>query len=416
MQKIVNNRLLKNFLSLFILQGSNYILPLITIPYIVRVIGVENFGLISFALSFIFFFVAFVDYGFYLTATSQISQNKNNQDKINEIFNSIIQIKILLILLSFIILNLLVFSFEKLYLNIELYYFTFLFLIGYSLFPVWFFQGLENMKYITIINIIGKLVYVILIFTFLNNKDDFLLIPLFNGISYLLIAIISQIIIRKKFNIKYKLQNINQIIFYLKDGWHIFLSNLSTTIYTTSPAFILGLFTTNMNVGYYSAAEKIIKALQGGLQPIFQTIYPHISSMCKHSPTQALFFIKKVTIIVSIITFSISIITFYFADKIVILVLGNQYIESIIILKILSFVPFFGSLNNMFGIQTMVNFGKKKELMKIIMIGSLIYFFSVVILAYYYQEVGSSIALLIVETFLPLAMITYIIKSDIKFK
>ena len=134
-------RLLSNFFSLSVLQAFTYILPLLTLPYLVRNLGIDKFGLVMFSQAFIMFFSILVDYGFNLSATREISIHRDNKEKITEIFSTVIMIKVILIIVSFLILSILVFSFEIFLNNYKLYFFTFLMVIGQALFPVWYFQG-----------------------------------------------------------------------------------------------------------------------------------------------------------------------------------------------------------------------------------------------------------------------------------
>ncbi|WP_151801044.1 oligosaccharide flippase family protein, partial [Acinetobacter bereziniae] len=147
-------RFIRNFFSLATLQGLNYILPLLTLPYLVRVLGAEKFGILAFSTAIIGYFIVLVDYGFNFTATREISLNRDNNEKLNEIFNSVMIIKFILFLISLIIMTFLIVFFEKFNVDPWLYYLTFGTVFGQILFPVWFFQGIEQMKYITIINII----------------------------------------------------------------------------------------------------------------------------------------------------------------------------------------------------------------------------------------------------------------------
>lgn len=270
-------RLLGNFFSLSILQIFSYILPLLTLPYLVRVLGVETFGLVSFAAAFIIFFNILVDYGFNLSATREISIHRENKEKITEIYSSVLAIKFMLIFVSLIILSFIVFTFDKFSSHIELYFITFISVIGQALFPIWYFQGMERMKYITIINIFSKVVFTIAIFVFVHEESDYLIVPLLTGLGALIGSLYSLYIIKKDFNQSFVFQSIETMKLHFKDSSQFFLSRVSVSIYTSANAFVLGLFTNNTMVGYYSIAEKLYIAMQSLYSPITQVLYPYVA-------------------------------------------------------------------------------------------------------------------------------------------
>ena len=270
-------RLASNFFSLSVLQIFSYVLPLLTLPYLVRVLGVETFGLVSFATAFIAFFNIIVDYGFNLSATREISVHRENKDKITEIYSSVLAIKFILIFVSLIILSFIVFTFEKFSSHSMLYFITFISVIGQALFPIWYFQGMERMKYITIINISSKVVFTIAIFVFVQKENDYLIVPLLSGLGVLLGSLYALYIVKKDFNQSFVWQNIETMKFYFKDSSQFFLSRVSVSIYTSANAFVLGLFTNNTMVGYYSIAEKLYMAIQSLYGPITQALYPYVA-------------------------------------------------------------------------------------------------------------------------------------------
>ncbi len=316
-------RLLSNFFSLTVLQGANYILPLLTLPYLVRVLGVEYFGLLAFATAMIAYFNIITDYGFNLTATREISIHRDDKDKVLEIFSSIMSIKFILMIFSFILMTILVFSFEKFSQNWEVYFLTFGTVIGQVLFPVWFFQGMERMKYITYLNILAKSIFTVAIFVFIQEQSDFWIVPLLTSIGFIIAGIWSLVLLKKEFEIKFVFQKIETLKYYLVDGWHVFLSRIYVSLYTTTNVILLGLFTNNTAVGYYSIAEKIVVAIGGLFEPANQTIYPYLAKKYKENFTQFTLMLKKISIIFLGISFSLVLISQYFKEEIVYLITGN---------------------------------------------------------------------------------------------
>lgn len=401
-------RLTSNILSLGMLQGANYILPLLTVPYLVRVLGPEYFGLLAFASATIGYFILLTDYGFNLSATNQISIYRNDINKINEIFSSVMIIKTLLFVIALIIMAILVLSFDKFNNNWDVYFITFGIVLGQVIFPTWLFQGMERMQYITYLNISAKLIFTVCIFIFVKSKDDYLLVPLFTSMGYLIAGIISLLILKKQFNVKFNFQNINVLKYQLKEGWHVFYSSISISLYTISSTFILGLLTNNTIVGYFSSADKIIQASKGVFAPISQAVYPITCRRLHKDKFSGLSIIFKLLKIGGIGTFLISLIIFLFSKEIILFLLGEQYFDSILMLKIMSFLPFLICISNVIGIHAMLNLGFKSEFSKIITSAAVIGLFLSISLITLFEGNGAAFSVLIVELFVTISMIYFI--------
>lgn len=408
-------RILENMISLTGLQFASYILPLITLPYLTLVLGPEKFGLTQYAISLITYFQFFTDYGFNLSATRDLAICRDDNQKISQIFSSVMFIKLCLCILSFIILLLIVMFIPKFNEDSYVYILTFGMVIGYMLFPTWLFQGLEYMRYTSILNIIGKIVFTVLIFIFIHDTTDYMLVPLINSLGYILVGILGIYIALTKFNIKITIPSIRDIKYHLREGWYVFISTIAINMYTTTNTFLLGLLTNNTLVGYYSIAEKIILAVNGLLNPISQALYPFISRTVKtDDKTRSIEFIRKITKIMTLVGIVLSAGLFIFAKPIILLLFGQSYVNSVIILQIISIVPLAVSLSTVFGVETMLTFNYKKAFTSIVMIGGIIDIVLGIILITLMKEIGIAISFATTEIFITIAMFIFLQRKGIK--
>jgi len=407
-------RLTENFLSLSFLQVVYYLLSLITLPYLVRILGPEKFGLIAFAQAFIGYFAILTDYGFNLSATREISINRDNKEKVSEIFSSVIMSKVLLGILSIFILGLILIFIPKFRNDWFIYLLTFGTVLAGIISSGCVLLGMERMKYIAILNIITKGIFTVCIFIFIKKLADYFFVPLINSFASFFTSILSLWIIFRKFGISFRLPKIENIKYQLKEGWHVFISQIAISLYTVSNTFILGLFTNNTIVGYYSAAERIIGVTQELLVPVSSTVYPYISKLVAESKEKALDFIRKLVKVVGAGSFIISFLIFGLAPFIVKTVLGSQYQQSIIVLQILAFLPLITGLSNIFGIQTMLTFNLKETFSKIFIFAGILNIFLIFIFVSLYQHIGAAIVKLITETFVTFSMFLYLRKKEIK--
>jgi PST family polysaccharide transporter len=405
--------LLENFLSLSFLQAASYLLPLITLPYLVRVLGPAKFGLVAFAQAFVQYFAVITDYGFNYSATQDISVNRNNVKMVSKIFNSVILIKLSLAAVCLAALCMILALIPKFGACQALYMYAYILVIGSAIFPQWFFQGIERMKYITVLNIIAKLIFTIAIFIFIRKEEDYLYVPLINSLGYLSIGIISMMVVYKGFNIKFALPAYKDVTSQFIGGWHVFISMISVSLYTTSNVVILGFFADDKIVGYYSAAEKIIDAVKRPLVPWAQSVFPYVTSLADRSAASAMRFLRNMLALISGCTLVVSISVLAFAGFLVGILLGRQYADSVIVLRIISFSPFFVGVTNLLGVQMMLAFGMKKAFSRILIMAAAVNITAAFMLASQYKHIGIAVCMPLTEIFITVSMLAYLVKKGI---
>jgi PST family polysaccharide transporter len=247
--------------------------------------------------------------------------------------------------------------------------------------------------------------YTIAIFYFVQDSSDIHKIFIINAIIIFFTGLYSFYLLKKYFNIYLKPQGVKTIFYYLRDGWYVFISNIAISFYTVSTIFILGLFADNATIGYFSAAEKIIQAFKMIITPLSQALYPHVIGL----KNKKLEFIWKLTLYLGIFTGILSIFIFIFADVLIYTILGKDYTKSILPLKIMSFLPLITTLSNIFGVQTILAFGEKKNFSLILITGALLGLIISLILVPSLQHIGSAITQLVVELLVTCIMFFYIL-------
>lgn len=332
----VKRILIENFTSLSFLQAANYILPFVTLPYLVRVLGVEKFGLIAFAQAFTQYFVMLTDYGFAFTATREVSVNRRDINKISETFSSVIVAKFIIAMVCFSILCLVVFFIPKFAQDKIVYFLFFGIVVGNIFSPTWLFQGMEKMKYSVFINVLVKAVFTIPIFIFIKKDADFIYLPLIISLGYLFGGIWSLFVVFIKLGIFFKMPRLDHVRRQFTEGWKIFISMIFLNLGGATNTFILGFFASNVIVGYYAVAERIIIMIASLLNPVFQAVYPHISQVASYSKEMAVAKIRKLMYLLKIPLLLLFLVFFLFAKQIVLFVLGSNFYESILLIKIMS--------------------------------------------------------------------------------
>lgn len=406
----LNTSLNKNIIYLTIVQGSTYILPLLTFPYLVRVLGAEHFGVFGFCQATMQYFVLLTEYGFNWTATQKVAKLKSSKKNLSHFFWAVMWSKLFLACVAFIILSIVITfipQFKILWLVILAFSPL---IIGSVIYPIWLFQGMENMKWITISSILARLIVIPLTFILVKSPTDIWIAALLQGSTSLISGLVSLYIIYKRRWIGKISFDLKEVKLCLLDGWHVFVSTSAISLYTTSTIIILGFISGPIAVAYFSSANTIRNALQGLFNPINQGIYPRISSLFDGQREKAIDLIRKAVLYLGCLGVFLSMFLLVFSSPLVIYGLGEEYKPAINVLRWMAPIPLFIALSNIFGIQTMLNFGFKKQFSRILLSCGVLNIFIIVPFAIKFGASGAAMSILITE-FLVMATMYIFLRS-----
>lgn len=365
---------IKNFFSLVLIKLANFAMPLVTLPYIIRVIGVDNVGAINLASSIMVYISVVAMFGFNYNGTKYIAKHSSELKKCSQYYSGAIGFQIILLFIGLLILSLLI-AFIPIINEIKLVCFlTFGVVIGQVLNSIWVFQGLQKMKYITGIDLTSKALFTALIFIFVKETNDYWKVPLFTVCGSLISGITCQIIIKNKFKFTISLKqmfNISVIKGYINEGKNIFVQQVFVSIYGPLTILILGIYTSTQHVGYYTIAEKLINIPVILVIVAVQAYYPYAVKLFESDITR---YRKQLIYIVIAIVISMALmstILVAFHEVFYKFFTGNEDYLGSKVLSILGFGLAFAAMGQ-FLTQVFVTIDKQRELTRISLITMLI--------------------------------------------
>lgn len=398
----------KNALSLYSMQFANYLIPLITIPYLVRMLGAERFGTLAFGQGLMAYFNAVVGFGFDWSATRKISVERGNADVVSRVAANVWGARTLLFALSLLILLLLMGFVPRVKDVSSLMIVLFGGVLGTVLFPTWLFQGLERMGAITAIYLPVRVLVVIGMFILVRKPEDFMVYAGLNSSATIVAGIAGIAVAYYGIGLQPAWPTWSGMIESLREGWVLFLSNSAIVLYTSGNAFILGLMADDTVVGYYSAGEKIIRAIVNMLGPLSQALFPRFSKLAEESRAKALHWGRQFLFAMGGMGLLLSVATFFGANIIVGVVLGSDYQPTVSVLRILAFLSLLAAVSNLLGVQLMIPFGQEKAVFVIFLGAGCLNVVVATLLAPVWKADGMALSVLLTEFFVAVADFVYL--------
>ncbi len=354
----------RNIGYLTLLQVAGYVFPFITMPYLARVIGTNGFGKIAFASAIICWVQTVVDWGFTYTATRDVAQNREERSKVSEIFSNVLWARLLLTFMSFFVLVgciLLIPSFREEY---DIILVTFLMVPGHILFPDWFFQALEKMKYTTIFNLAIKFIFTVLVFVCIREKGDYLVQPLLTSTGYLLCGGVSMWMILKRWGYHLMRPRLMNVWRTMKDSADVFLNNLMPNLYNSFSTMLLGAVTGPAASGIYDGGNKFVSVASNFHNVLSRAFFPFLSRRIDKAGMFA-----RMNMLTGCI---IALLLFAAAPLIIRIFLSPDFSESVTVLRIFAISMIFLVMSNTYGTNYLILVHRERELRNITAICSAI--------------------------------------------
>lgn len=404
--QLLRGRTVQNLLALYGVQFANYLLPLVSLPFLARVLGPEGWGLLAFVQSFAQYLSLLVEYGFTLSATRLASQHRDNREKLADLLGGVSGAKLVLAigavsltaLISPWIPNL---SQDSLLLWSGVFWAI---MLGFS--PVWFFQGLERLRLVAGLEVFTKLVALILIFALVRTSTDAWKVLFLQGSASAFASGLALWLAYREVGFRWPSARRTQEA--LRSGWSMFFFRGAVSLYTVGNVFILGLFVSPELVAYYAGAERLTKAFMGLLEPVNRTFFPRLSHMLKQDAQSAAQLAWRVVWVMGLVGVVGAFLVAWLAPWIVRLLLGDGYEESVSIMRILVLLLPMIALSNALGIQWMLALGLDRPLNGVILLAGLLNLGLALWLVPRLAHFGMAYAVVLVEIFVTGGIMFYL--------
>lgn len=368
-EKIVTklkSKQIKDFIIYGFGQAINLISPLLVIPYIVFICGEEGLGKAGVGFSFALIAIVLVDYGSYINGTKDISINHKDNAILEDKFTTIYLSKLILLAVVLLISILIIFSipfFQKDKLQLILSLFI---VVGQFINPTWFFQGIQNFKWISTINILSKVIYVASVFLFIKKSEDYIYINLFLGIGSIIASSLGFLWIYTQFSFSLKKASLSKAIDLIKTEFSLTISQLFFSFYQYAPIMLISYFCGNFIAGQYRIIDQVIMIFRTYFQMFFNFIYADICLKIYTDVKTGIYYWKLKNGLNYIMVLAL-LLVFYFNTESILLyfkvkVTDLDNLKSYFKLGLL--IPFFMGIS--FALkQLMFSFNKNKEYIRI---------------------------------------------------
>ena len=375
-----------------------YIFPIVTFPYACRIIMADGIGLVQFYTSIINYVILLTSLGIPIYGIREIARARDDKEKLTRTTLEILCLNLILNIVGYVVVFILCFTVDKINENIPLFIIVSSSIVLTTIGCSWFYSGIEEFKYITIRNIIVKLVCLIFLFVFVKTKDDLLLYGIFSVLGVAGNNIVNFIGLRRHISFKSSSLRRLQIWRHIKPASQIFIFNLITSIYINLDTIMLGFIKGSTAVGFYTSAVKLSHIVLAIVTSLGTVMLPRLSNLIARGEYDAFNSLSKNAFdFVRILSFPMCVGLILLSHPLIMLFCGAEFTPSINTLKIISPVIIALSISNLVGMQILYPLGKMTLVTYSTIVGAIINFTLNIILIPKYAQDGAAIATVLAE-------------------
>jgi O-antigen/teichoic acid export membrane protein len=395
--------------SLTVVLAANTLIPLITLPYVTRTLGAATFGEIAYVQAFMAFVMLFTDYAFSWSAVRDVAATRDHKRHLSETFCSVWGAQWLLTIIAALALLILAYFVGLNRDKWSLYLWGFMAVVlGNTIFPLWFLQGLERMGEIALIQVCTRLLSIPAIFMLVKTQDDAAtVLGIQAGVALLAGGATLLYLWRSKW-VDLHVPTFSSVVAALKSGFTLFLSKVGISLYTTLAPLALGLMAGTTAVSYFSLADRIRAAGQSLLTPIAGVMFPRLSHLFQADREGANRLLARGFALTLIISTLICVALICLAGPAIKLLGGQEFGPAIEVLRVLAVLPLIVGLSNVFGVQIMLANGRTRPFNLILAIAAILGVTSIWPLTLWLGAIGAALSIVGVELFVTCAMALYL--------
>ncbi|MBK4725773.1 flippase [Pantoea agglomerans] len=413
MAKVIDKSLLINVLSLLAYRGTSFIFPLVTLPYLARILGVEHMGLLALGLACVMYCSTISDWGFNVYTTKDIAQHRDDKQRVTQLFWSTFNAKLILGCSTLAILLLVTWFNPAWHALFFIVLANSTVLFGQLLSFGWLMQGFEKLGKTSIISTLGQFCSIPLTFLLVKTPEDTWLAALIPGVVAFITAIITMSLVVQMRVIGFYRFEPREIMQRIKDSLHVFLAIFGANMFNNINVLILASMTSTYMVGLYNGADRLKKAANSVPEQIGNAFFPRVSHLFHKDRAAAIAATRKSISLSFLISLFIVVFTFFFADYVVRILLGAAFHDSANVLRVAVCGFIFGNISYPAGLQILIPYGLAKQRMHVMFIVGLINIPICCLLAWQYGAIGAASSLVLSEFLVFAGILRIMVKHDI---